>query len=200
MTSVVTTAETGKSAEPQDKGHLPGEGGLWFFVLGDLAIFSGYLIIYMFYRGWNLEQFQHSQALLSQGLGVLNTLILITSSWFVALGVQAARKGGFARASRLIALGGGCGLLFCAVKLFEWYAKLSVGLTIETDQFFSFYYMLTGTHLYHVLVGLALLVFVWRELRIPAEPRMMMIEIGATVWHVVDLLWIVIYALIYLLR
>jgi nitric oxide reductase NorE protein len=191
------------TAEPQvdaGKGHLPGEPALWVFVFGDLVIFSIYLIIYMFYRSGDVEGFSRSQALLSQGLGVLNTLILITSSWFVALGVQAARRGELARARNFIALCFGCGLLFCLVKAVEWSSKIGQGLTIETDQFFSFYFMLTGTHLYHVVMGLGVLVFAWRELGASARPRMMYVEICAVVWHMVDLLWIVIYALIYLLR
>lgn len=197
---MTTAATAGVDIGGKRAGHVPGERAIWLFVLGDMVIFSAYLIIYLFYRGWNLEQFQQSQALLSQRFGLLNTLVLITSSWFAALAVQAARQGNHARAANLIALCGASGILFCLIKTFEWSSKIGQGLTIETDEFFGFYYMLTGTHLYHVVMGLGLLVMVWRELKTAAQPRMSQVEIGATFSHMVDLLWIVIYALVYLLR
>lgn len=84
-----------------------------------------------------------------------------------------------------------------ALPAFEWSSKLGLGLTIETNQFFGFYYMLTGTHLYHVVMGLGPLVLVWREPRKSSPPRMAFVEIAATLWHRVNLLRIVIYAIVY---
>jgi nitric oxide reductase NorE protein len=180
--------------------HLPGDASIWAFVIGDLVIFLAYFIVYTLYRAWNHPAFLQSQEQLSQGLGLLNTLLLLTSSWFVALGAQAAKAGNFAQASRRVAAGGGCGLVFVLVKVFEWSDKISHGLVFTTNDFFMFYYMLTGVHLLHVFLGLGILVFVWRELKGTLRPRVAVLEAGATYWHMVDLLWIVIYALVYLMR
>jgi nitric oxide reductase NorE protein len=131
---------------------------------------------------------------------VLNTLVLLASSWFVARSVQAARAGDHARARRLTYLGGLCGVAFILIKAYEWSAKIAAGYTISSNEFFMFYYMLTGVHLFHVSLGLLILGVMVRELRNPRRRRMFMVESGATYWHMVDLLWIVIFALLYVMR
>ena len=180
--------------------HLPGDSDVWVFVLGDMLIFSAYFGAYMFDRGRNQELFLHSQRQLSPGLGAANTLVLLASSLFVALCVQAARRGERGAASRCLILGGACGAGFVLIKLCEWYLKLSTGVGIATNSFFMHYYVLTGVHCFHVLLGLGILCLVWRELHGAQPPRMRILEIGATYWHMVDLLWILIFALLYLMR
>ncbi len=194
------TAVVSERAEPKSARHLPGEASMWAFVIGDLVIFSVYFTIYMLYRIWNHQMFLESQQQLSQTLGLLNTLLLLTSSWFVALSVQLARAGEIARAARLIVGGSACGLAFVVVKAFEWSDKVGQDFVFTTNDFFMFYYMLTGVHLLHVFLGLGILLFMWRELGTAAQPRVAMLETGATYWHMVDLLWLIIYALVYLMR
>ena len=87
-----------------------------------------------------------------------------------------------------------------AIKAYEWSTKIAQGHTISSNDFFMFYYMLTGVHLFHVSLGLADLGITARELRNPRRRRMSMVESGATYWHMVDLLWIVIFALLYVMR
>lgn len=179
--------------------HLPGDGSMWVFVLGDLIIFGAYFIIFMVYRTQERGLFLASQQHLSLNIGVANTLVLIGSSWFVARGVQASRGGDHARAVRLTACGGACGVLFMCIKAYEWSVKISQGLTLPHNDFFMFYYMLTGVHLFHVALGLLILGVVIVNLRSP-QRRPSMAEAGATYWHMVDLLWIVIFALLYVMR
>ena len=85
-------------------------------------------------------------------------------------------------------------------KAYEWSTEVGQGHTISSNNFFMFYYMLTGVHLFHVALGLLILGVVARELRNPRRRRMFMVESGATYWHMVDLLWIVIFALVYVMR
>ena len=181
-------------------GHLPGDGHMWVMVLGDLIIFGGYFIIFMVHRAMSPQQFLESQQHLNLNIGAVNTLVLLTSSWFVARGVQAARADDHPRALRLTYLGGLCGVLFIAIKAYEWTAKVAQGYTMSSNEFFMFYYMLTGVHLFHVMLGLVILGVVVRELRNPRRRRVSMVESGATYWHMVDLLWIVIFALLYVMR
>lgn len=195
-----TDQETPQNTGLQRAADLPGDIHIWVMVLGDLVIFGSYFIIFMIYRAMAPQEFLTSQQHLNVTVGVLNTLVLLTSSWFVARGVQTAREGEPDRALRLTYLGGCFGLLFMAVKGYEWSIKIAQGYTFNSNQFFSFYYMLTGVHLFHVALGLLILGVITRELRNPRRRRMPIIESGGIYWHMVDLLWIVIFAIFYVLR
>jgi nitric oxide reductase NorE protein len=180
--------------------HTPGDSHIWVMVLGDLIIFGVYFIIFMIYRAMKPREFLASQEHLNVNIGVINTLVLLASSWFIAGSVHATRASDHARALRLTYLGGLCGVAFIVIKACEWSTKIAQGYTISSNEFFMFYYMLTGVHLFHVSLGLLILGVVVREVRNPRRRRMFMVESGATYWHMVDLLWIVIFALFYVMR
>jgi nitric oxide reductase NorE protein len=180
--------------------HLPGGVDIWVFVLGDLMFFAAYFVIFVVYRIQEPTLFLDSQRHLSLTTGVVNTLVLLASSRFVAMAVQATRAGDDRRATRLISYGGLCGVLFVLIKVFEWHSEISRGFTLPHNDFFMFYYMLTGVHLFHVLLGLGFLTLIVREIRSPAATRVWLVEAGATFWHMVDLLWVFIFALVYLMR
>jgi nitric oxide reductase NorE protein len=180
--------------------HLPADGSMWVFVLGDLVIFGAYFLIFMIYRNQEHQLFLDSQRHLSLNIGTANTLLLLASSWFVANGVYATRVGEYRRALALTLWGGACGVGFVLVEAYEWTSKISAGLTFPHNDFYMFYYMLTGVHLFHVLLGLVFLGVVVAELRDPDKRRPSMVETGATYWHMVDLLWVVIFALLYVMR
>lgn len=194
---MATTIDADPTARPL-RPHLPGDVNMWVFVLGDLVIFGAYFLIFMIYRNQERELFLESQQHLSLTIGVLNTLLLLASSWFIATSVQATRAGDFRRAIRLTLLGGGCGVLFLVIKAYEWATKIAQGHTFPSNDFFMFYYMLTGVHVFHVALGLVFLGVTYAELR--GTRRVSMVETGATYWHMVDLLWIVIFALLYVMR
>ena len=200
MTTMDTVA-TRQSDEggPPDR-RLQGDGSMWVFILGDLVIFGTYFIIFMIDRARERDAFLGSQDHLSQNIGVVNTLVLLASSWFVARGVQAARVGDHHRAARLTTLAGLCGAAFIVIKIFEWAMKIHDGYTLTYNNFFMFYFMLTGVHLLHVVMGLIVVGIVLRELRTPALRRTSVVETGAVYWHMVDLLWIVLFALLYVMR
>jgi nitric oxide reductase NorE protein len=196
---VTDTQQTSYTAAGRT-AHMPGDGAMWVMVLGDLIIFGGYFIIFMIYRAMTPAKFMAAEQHLNINIGVLNTLVLLASSLFVALSVQAARVDDHDRALRLTYLGGLCGVAFILIKAYEWSAEIVHGYTIGSNDFFMFYYMLTGVHLFHVSLGLVILGVVVRELRNPRRRRVSMVESGATYWHMVDLLWVVIFALLYVMR
>ncbi len=158
----------------------------------------------MIYRGQDEALFLHSQQFLNQGIGATNTVVLLTSSLFVALGTQAARDGKTVDAYRLFALALLFGVAFPILKMVEWIPKVSAGLTPGENLFFMYYYVMTGLHLCHVLLGLVIIGFVMRNLRLSKErsnqPDLKFVETGAMYWHMVDLLWLVLFALFYLMR
>jgi nitric oxide reductase NorE protein len=182
------------------RGHVPGESSMWFFVIGDLLIFAVYFVGYMYFRGQHQDLFLRSQARLNVDIGAVNTVMLLTSSLFVALGTAAARVGNSANALRGWGIALAFGAAFPLLKLFEWIPEVNAGLTPGQNLFFMYYFVMTGMHLCHVALGLVIMCFVIRNLRTSAEPKMSLVETGATYWHMVDVLWLVLFALLYLMR
>lgn len=179
--------------------HLPGDGHMWVMVLGDLVIFSGYFVVFMIYRSMNRTAFLAAQQHLDVTIGAVNTVVLVTSSWFVARAVLRARAGDAGRAMRLVWGGAVSGGVFVVLKCYEWVREIAGGQT-NSQMFYSFYYVITGVHLVHVLIGLIVLGVLIRELRVPGRRRVWVVESGATYWHMVDLLWVIIFALVYVVR
>ena len=200
MTDTVAAMSAIGDKKALASGYVPGESSMWFFIIGDLLIFGVYFVSYMIYRGQNHELFLHSQQHLNQGIGATNTVVLLTSSLFVALGTQAARGGKSVDAYRLFGLALAFGAAFPVLKLVEWLPKISAGMTPGENLFFTYYYMMTGLHLCHVLLGLVIMGFVMRDLRVSHQPNIKFVETGAMYWHMVDLLWLILFALFYLMR
>jgi nitric oxide reductase NorE protein len=182
------------------RGHVPGEASMWFFVIGDLLIFGVYFVGYMYFRGQNHQLFLASQARLNVDIGAINTVLLLTSSLFVALGTAAARAGNIAAGLRGFWIGLAFGAAFPILKMFEWIPEIHAGLTPGKNLFFMYYYVMTGMHLCHVALGLVIMCFVIRNLKTAPKPKISFIETGATYWHMVDVLWLVLFALLYLMR
>jgi nitric oxide reductase NorE protein len=182
------------------RSYLPGESSMWVFVLGDMVIFAVYFLIFMVERTRERSVFLASQQHLYQSIGLVNTIVLLTSSWCMARAVRAARTAEYDRALKLGIGAGLCGVGFIAIKIVEWSLEISHGYTLPKNDFFTFYFMLTGVHLFHVVMGLVILGVVLRELRNPTLRRASIVEAGATYWHMVDLLWVVLFALVYVMR
>lgn len=195
------TTHTAPAAVPRER-HLPGESGIWLFVLGDMVMFSALFTIFLYYRAENVPLFASSQAQLSQTLGMVNTFLMLTSSWFVAMAVQAARRNLGRVTPILLWLAFACGVGFGVVKFFEWNAKISAGITLTTNDFFMYYFIFTGIHFVHVLLGMLVLGVLARYTRdgVFDATKIRNLESGASFWHLVDLLWIILFALLYLVK
>jgi nitric oxide reductase NorE protein len=200
MTALTTPAPGTAAPEPPERPHLPGDTAMWVFVLGDLVIFGGYFIIYMIQRMEKHAEYLDQQQHLSLPLGLLNTLLLLVSSWFVATAVRRTANRDAAGAVRSVLLGGAAGVLFLVSKAVEWTREIQAGHTFPQGDFFMYYYLLTGVHVFHVLMGLVVLGIAVSELRTARLRRLSVVETCATYWHMVDLLWLVIFALLYVLR
>lgn len=179
--------------------HVPGEPGIWVLICGELFVFSLFFLAFVYYRGLEAELFAQSQKTLNQNIGLLNTVFLLTSSLLVAMGVHRVREG-MPRAGMLFGGAIALGCAFGVAKLFEYAEKLLAGISIADNSFYILYFAFTGIHFLHVLLGLAVLVFLCRAARDrkTAAGRMVLFESGASFWHLVDLLWIVLFSLIYL--
>lgn len=187
--------------EREAAAHLPGESGIWVLILGDLVIFTLFFATFTYYRGQSLALYAQSQQTLHQSFGALNTVLLLTSSLFVALAMNALRRQGDRVATGLLALAFCCGAGFLTVKYFEYGEKLRAGITLTTNEFYSFYYVLTGLHMIHVILGMGVLsAMAFGAWRGAGPRRIALMESGASFWHMVDILWVLIFPLLYLMK
>lgn len=182
--------------------HTPGEDGTWIFILGDMSVFSGFFITYLVYRSRNVALFNESSAQLTQLYGVINTLLLLTSSVLVVTGLHAIRRRALRIAPRCFAGALLCGAGFSVLKISEYTAKVGHGMTPSTNEFWMYFYILTGLHFFHLLVGMAVLVYliVKSKKELLTVKEFAFVEGGACFWHMVDLLWIVLFPLLYFVR
>lgn len=186
---------------PAATPRIPGEPGIWILVAGELLVFSAFFVLIALGQRAQPDVFFQSRAQLDQGAGLFNTLLLLTGSWCVALGVQRCRSAAAPTAGRFFSLGILCGLGFAANKALEWKAKFAQGISPKSNDFFMYYFVFTGIHLLHVVVGIGVLCMLRSVSKnSPLNARhMRTLESGATFWHLVDLLWMVLFALFYLL-
>ena len=181
--------------------HVPGENSLWLLILGDMVIYAIMFLVFAYSYQQQPDTFAAGQELLNKNFGFINTLLLLTSSWFVAKGVRSIRRQPSLDASHWLLLALVCGGAFVVSKVVEYSLKINAGVVLTSNDFFMYYYMITAFHLIHVLIGMTVLVFMWLTARRPQVPAegVRFLECGATFWHLVDLLWIMIFPLIYLL-
>lgn len=171
-------------------------------IAAECVLFSIFFVTYMISRNGNLDLYGASQQTLNRNLGAFNTVVLIVGSWSVMQALESVRLERSRTASRYLAGTIGCGLTFLSVKIFEYSDKFSHELFPTTDDFFTFYFALTMIHMVHLVVGTVALA-VMRHGVIDGTYRrdnMAILESGAIYWHLVDLLWIFLFALLYLLR
>lgn len=180
---------------------LPGEGGVWVLILCDLMLFTVFFLSFLHARGQDPASFVVAKEHVNQAFGTFNTILLLCSSWFVVMGIHSARRDAARAASRLFITAAGCGLGFAVVKMFEYREKLLAGIVPNTSEFFNYYYFMTGLHFLHVLIGVPVLIAMSQYGRFdaPFKTKIGYLECGASFWHLVDLLWIVLFALLYLL-
>ncbi len=191
------------NASVQTTGRYPpGDFAIWIFIYAELLAFGIFFLSYAFARANNVELFNDSQLLLNRTAGAINTLVLITSSYFVVRAVAAIRdnKAQLCAHWLLAAILMAC--VFLLIKLFEFYTKYQEGITLSTNTFYMFYLSLTFFHFMHVILGAVILTAVMLKARRGGYTREEHtgVETGGSYWHMVDLVWIILFPLVYLIR
>ena len=183
------------ASHPAVRGRkaLPGDFAIWIFIYAELLVFGIFFLAYAFARAQNVELFNEYQQTLNRESGAINTLLLITSSYFVVMAVHAIRSNAARRCSQwlmLAILGGG---VFVVVKMSEFAAKYADGINLSTNIFYMFYLSLTFFHFMHVLMGMVILgaVAVKAYQGGYSAQDHTGVETGASYWHMVDLVWII---------
>ncbi len=172
---------------------LPGELLLWILIVSEVLVFMAGVSAMVVLGLMDPQGFAAAQGQLDGRMAALNTVVLVTSGLFAARAERQAARGN-RRGARiglwLAALGG---VLFLTVKGIEYGHDIRAGIGIDSHPFFTFYYLLTGFHAAHVIAGVAVLALV--SLRARAES----VQAGAMFWHMVDLVWVLILPVIYLI-
>ena len=186
--------------------------GMWLFLFTELLLFGGLFLVYTIYRYLNSEAFLHASYELNVIMGTVNTVVLLTSSLTVALSITALQKGHVKLTMWLLVATILFALTFLVIKYFEWSAKFEHGLFPGMDHyahlpagekmFFFLYFFMTGLHGLHVIVGGVLLGFVMRDIKKKktTPDNYVYLENGGLYWHLVDIIWIFLFPLFYLIH
>jgi cytochrome c oxidase subunit 3 len=193
------------------KDYTGAKLGMWLFILSELLLFGGMFILYSAYRYKNPVDFHHASMELDVILGTLNTIILLTSSLTVAASIAAIQRGQRKLSMVLLMATMALGLLFLVNKGFEWGTKINHGIYPNSPRllartkgeilFLGLYYIMTGLHGLHVLIGVgvlsAMLILIAKdEIN---QMRFAPLENSGLYWHLVDIIWIFLYPLFYLI-
>ena len=175
--------------------------GMWLFLGTEILLFGGLFAAYAIFRAKYPEMFFEQHVELNKKMGAVNTCILIFSSLTMAMGVSAIQRGKQKATAILILITILCGLGFGVVKYFEYSAKFHHHIYPSTSIFFSLYFMMTGLHMLHVFVGLVILsvLFVLTLKGKFSAKYSTPVEVGGLYWHLVDLIWIYLFPLLYLI-
>jgi cytochrome c oxidase subunit III len=196
--------------------------GMWMFLITEILLFSGMFVTYTVYRSWHPEVFAHVSDLLDWRMGGFNTLVLLASSFTVALGIHYAQKNDQKKLIINLVLTIIAALIFLVVKYFEYTGKFAHGVfpgaafdphgianghdyasynVPYAAQFFSIYFVMTGIHAFHVIVGIG--VFAWVTIRATrgefSDEYYTPVELTGLYWHLVDIIWIFLFPLLYLI-
>jgi nitric oxide reductase NorE protein len=187
---------------PAASGRPPGDLAVWFVIFAELLTFGIFFLTYGFTRANHVALFDASQQLLDRRTGAINTVLLITSSYFVVRAVAAAKADDSRGAARWLFAAMGLGTGFIVLKLNEFAHSFAAGITLSTNTFYMFYLSLTAFHFLHVVVGLLVLGIIaqkaWSGGYGAADHVGM--ETGAAYWHMVDMVWIVLFPLVYVIH
>jgi len=200
--------------------------GFWLFLYTELFLFGAFFLVYAVYRSAHLEDFKLAAESLNTTIGTVNTVILLTSSLTVVLSLDALKSGAVKLAKGLLLATILLGLAFLVIKGFEWSAKFEHHLFLQTASgiaagegsplltpgaemlpngqvlFFGLYFIMTGTHALHIIIGAVWLglVYFWISKGSIHPGNVGVLERSGLYWHLVDVIWIFLFPLYYLVH
>jgi cytochrome c oxidase subunit 3 len=186
--------------------------GMWLFIFTEILLFGGLFIVYSVYRYKHPVEFHLAHQELNVTIGLINTIILLVSSMTVAMSITALQLGNKKLTLILLAVTLLLALVFLVNKYFEWGAKIHhdiypgsaflMSLSKGDMLFFGLYFFMTGLHAIHIIVGMVLLGVVFVKVKNGSvnQNRYSLLENGGLYWHLVDLIWIFLFPLFYLIH
>lgn len=176
--------------------YPPGGILLWIIIVLELFTFAMALIALVYYSKEDPVLFHKSRLMLNTSFGATNTIFLLTSGFFMATTVHFFKKNNLSKSALYLKLTMIGGVLFLILKFIEYYLKIDAGLVLDYNTFFTFYWLLTGFHVIHVIIGLVILSVFYFSLK---KQTLEDIEAGAAFWHMCDLIWLMLFPVIYLI-
>ncbi len=194
--------------------HRDDEGaklGMWLFIFTEILLFGGLFLVYAVYRAQYPHHFHQASIELNVVIGAINTIVLLVSSMTVAMALTALQLNNPKLSRQLILITLLCAAIFMVNKYFEWGAKFEHHIYPGSELlrqlehghilYFGLYFAMTGLHALHVLVGMIILLVIYYKIKqgkVNAD-RFVFLENGALYWHLVDLIWIFLFPLLYLI-
>lgn len=181
---------------------LPGDFAIWFFIFAEMLVFGIAFLAYAIARVQDVEMFNQYQQTLNSEIGAVNTVLLITASYFVVRAIHAIRLNDVKACVFWLYASLGCGTGFLLLKSLEFYDKFSNGINLSTNTFYMFYLSLTMFHFLHVILGMIILfaITIKAQRGSYSAQNHIGVETGASYWHMVDLVWIILFPLVYIIR
>lgn len=179
---------------------LPGDLAMWFFILAELTVFAIFFIGFAISEQLNEQMYAQSKQQLHPVAGLINTIALITSSLFVALAVGAIKRDDNKLTTQWLLAANIFAVIYLFVKGWEYQSLFAQGIDIETNTFFTLYFLITLFHFMHVLLGMVILIYMMTKVSSGYyKNNVSGFEAGACYWHMVDMLWIILFPLIYVI-
>ncbi len=189
------------TSKKTDISNPPGGILVWLLIILEVLTFLIASIVFLHYKENNIEVFRASQHHLNPIVGTINTVVLITSGYLMASSIIYLRKSNNKKSAELMKYGILLGFLFLAIKGFEYYAKIEIGIGFTYNIYFTFYWMMTGFHFIHVLFGIGLLSYIYKGIKKEKYNSNNIFDVASSItyWHMCDLIWILIFPIFYLL-
>ncbi len=189
------------AAVPYNATGIPsGKLGMWVFLASEVMLFGAFISAYIVLRMGSPNFGVPSEEIMGRPLATLNTFLLITSSVTMVLALAAIQRDDVKGLTRNLAISIGLGLCFLVVKMFEYHHKIHEGLTISSSLFGSFYFTMTGLHALHIIGGLVFNTYILingLKGRYSSHSHER-VEYAGLYWHFVDLVWVVLFPVFYL--
>jgi nitric oxide reductase NorE protein len=186
----------------KNTSQLPGDLAMWIFIVMELSVFALFFIAFAVAQRLNTELFALGRATLDMYTGLFCTIALIVGSYFVALSVDAIKHGNNSLAKKLLMLALASASVYLWLKVVEYQHLMTQGFELSTNTFYTLYFFITGFHYMHVLLGMVILgymLFKAHRQQYTAD-NCSGYEAGASYWHMVDLVWVIVFFLIYIIH
>lgn len=182
--------------------ELPGDFAMWIFILMELTVFAIFFIGFAVMQGLYPEMFGAGKASLHPAAGMICTLALITSSYFVALAGIRLKQGAQRRCATLLAAALVAATVYLITKFWEYSVLIQAGYDLSSNSFYTLYFFVTFFHLMHVVLGMVILGYMLLRARqgVYVATEQSGFESGASYWHMVDLVWIILFPIIYVIH
>lgn len=203
--------ETNHTHTEEHRDDTGSKLGMWIFIFTELLLFGGLFLVYAVFRAKHEEDFHIAAHQLNVIIGAINTIVLLVSSMTVAMSITAMQKNDKKMSLGLLATTLVLAFIFLVNKYFEWGIKIEhhlypgsdlvVSLKHGQTLFFGLYFFMTGLHALHIIVGMILLLFVYFKIKNNKihSTNFVLLENGGLYWHLVDLIWIFLFPLLYLI-